>query len=287
MNENQKSKCGLGLFISNILSLLIEGKSMRNRRKGLVVYSEVGKGTCFSFRLKCDIASKNLCIGSNRISKTDSKLSSLSLREILSKKVNTFSSKNAQSFINSEMISNRSIISKKSESEKKASKAKFFGNILGKIPFSSYHLTSITEKLQCSCVKILIVDDNPFNIEVCLKLFQRLNFSCDTAFNGLEAIEKIERICKEENEPKFCEKCKFYKLILMDIDMPMKNGIEATREILSLLKSKNRTVSIVGLSAFDQENIKRRGIEAGMEDYITKPISFKKVNELIFKYINS
>ena len=140
-----------------------------------------------------------------------------------------------------------------------------------------------------------------------------MKISCDTASNGLEAVEKIilltndlemcdsinsDEITSNEMIPdsfannennckntKFCQRCKFYKLILMDIDMPIKNGIEATEEILSLLK-KYRTVNIVGLSAFDQEDIVKRSVEAGMVDFITKPIKHSKLKEIISEYLS-
>ena len=135
-----------------------------------------------------------------------------------------------------------------------------------------------------------------------------MKISCDSASNGLEAVEKVaflmsqmelsvsisregishEKINSDNNkDKKFCIKCKFYKLILMDIDMPIKNGIEATEEILNLLKKYDISANIVGLSAFDQEDIVKRSMEAGMKDFITKPINHNKLKEIITKYVSN
>ena len=71
----------------------------------------------------------------------------------------------------------------------------------------------------------------------------------------------------------------------MDIDMPINDGIEATQEILEILGKFDILVSIIGLSAFDQEQVKNKAMSAGMKKYMTKPITFKKMNEIILNYI--
>lgn len=154
---------------------------------------------------------------------------------------------------------------------------------------------------ECNCVKVLVVDDVPFNIQACSRLLEKMEIMSDSANNGQDAVEKVEELLgsileyesgssndekwRNSKENKFCSKCKFYKLILMDVDMPIKNGIEATEEIKNLLKNVDVSVSIVGLSAFDQENIVKRGKEAGMCEYITKPINAAKMKEIILKYV--
>ena len=205
-----------------------------------------------------------------------------------------------------DIVSNRSIFSKKQEVEGKRVPAKFF---VHEGTNNSISLTTIGKtdsavqlkinKMKCSCIKILIVDDVAFNIEVCSKLLKKINFEADCAFNGLDAVEKVKALLNPAlnndqnnqnqnvmpNQRKFCEKCNFYKIILMDIDMPIKDGIEATQEILEILAKTNMFVSIIGLSAFDQKQIRDKAMSAGMKDYVTKPITFKKMNEIILNYI--
>lgn len=173
-----------------------------------------------------------------------------------------------------EVISARSIISKKRNFDKNNIKAKFINN-KSKESFSL-----------CRCPKVLVVDDIPFNIEVLRNMFMKRKIMIDSAANGLDAVVKIERILLKNTNKIFCDNCRFFKLIIMDIDMPYKNGIDATKEIKNLLKNSSYSVDIVGLSAFHQDEIKKKGIEAGMNDYIVKPISSNKIDELVKAYIN-
>jgi CheY-like chemotaxis protein len=89
-----------------------------------------------------------------------------------------------------------------------------------------------SEGEQC-CSNILLVDDNYFNIEVLQSLIEvQLQFRCDSAFNGLEAVNKV----KERNRNQCCSK--HYKFIFMDVNMPIMDGYTASREIKRFLKKE-------------------------------------------------
>lgn len=121
-----------------------------------------------------------------------------------------------------------------------------------------------------------------------------MKISSDSANNGLDAVNKVSKILKAHTNhekksdlleiEKFCDHCKFYKVILMDIEMPLKNGIEAAKEILELTRERGLNVNIIGLSAFDQKEIVHKAKIAGMIDYFIKPIHFGKMNEIVAKY---
>ena len=264
-------------------------------KTGIIVYSEYGKGSCFCFKIKNDLgqgksdflASKSDFIGSNstEINKLDLKrILNLSpeLRNVISKrdwdKKSMISSRKMEKLTSNRSlakgsISNRSIITKKL----------IFEQTHGRRTFT--FLSNLSNQLQCQCPRILIVDDAPFNIEVCRNLISKRKISNESANNGLEALEMIENILGNKTVNKFCSNCKFYKLILMDIDMPIKNGIETTELIKKLLKGSPFNVKIVGLSAFNQVDIKNKGLKAGMSEYIEKPINLKKMNDIINKYV--
>eukprot|EP01022_Parablepharisma_sp_SALTPOND_P008473 TRINITY_DN136093_c0_g1_i1.p1 TRINITY_DN136093_c0_g1~~TRINITY_DN136093_c0_g1_i1.p1 ORF type:complete len:730 (+),score=30.95 TRINITY_DN136093_c0_g1_i1:418-2607(+) len=86
--------------------------------------------------------------------------------------------------------------------------------------------------LGCNCNKVLIVDDDPMNIMVLNNYLPALNLAADTVQNGQEALDAILA------RRKSCEYCKGYRLILMDINMPVMDGIEATQRIVEMIKEK-------------------------------------------------
>ena len=104
--------------------------------------------------------------------------------------------------------------------------------------------------------KILIVDDEPDILEFVKYLLERESYKIETAENGVEAIRKAKSF-----EP---------ELILMDVMMPVMDGIEACRQIKSQHDTKN--VFIMFLTARAEEYSEIAGFEAGADDYINKPI---------------
>jgi PAS domain S-box-containing protein len=105
-------------------------------------------------------------------------------------------------------------------------------------------------------LRILLAEDNDLNLQLMTLMFQQLGFQFEVAQNGEEALEKA----KEQD----------FDVILMDVQMPFMNGLEATREIRKL-KGKDNVV-IIGLSANVFEDDQKKALESGMNDYLTKPI---------------
>jgi signal transduction histidine kinase/DNA-binding response OmpR family regulator len=105
---------------------------------------------------------------------------------------------------------------------------------------------------------VLVAEDHPTNQLVAQLLLNRLGYSCTTAANGLEAIDAIAR------QP--------IDVIFMDIQMPELDGMEATRRIVSLYPSRKRPW-IIAMTANAMEGDREVCLKAGMDDYISKPIS--------------
>ena len=105
--------------------------------------------------------------------------------------------------------------------------------------------------------QILLAEDNPVNQKVALALLQKVGHSVDIANNGEEAIEMLKK--------------KKYSLILMDIQMPLMGGFEATRQIRASEAGKSH-IPIIAMTAHAMKGDRERCIEAGMDDYVTKPI---------------
>lgn len=127
------------------------------------------------------------------------------------------------------------------------------------------------EKPTLPPLNVLLVEDNPLNQKFMTHILKRLGFSFDIAIDGRDAIEKIQK-----NK---------YDLILMDIQMPVMDGLEATRYIRNELKMKD--IPIIALTAHAMKGDKEKCIGAGCTGYITKPIDQQKLVSEIMNTIKT
>ena len=117
-------------------------------------------------------------------------------------------------------------------------------------------------------LRILLAEDNAVNQKLALRLLEQMGYRADVASNGLEAVESLER--------------QTYDLILMDVQMPEMDGLDATRAIRKLkIKKQPR---IVAMTANAMQGDREMCLAAGMDDYISKPI---RVAELSQSLINT
>jgi CheY-like chemotaxis protein len=126
-------------------------------------------------------------------------------------------------------------------------------------------------------IRLLIVDDDQINILVLtsfLKSFQDCNF--DVAFNGLEAIQKVIENGKIE---------KFYDLILMDCNMPVMDGFEATKVILDMVqKGEIPKLFIIAITANSSPADNKKCFDCGMIDFLSKPFTKLQIREKIDRF---
>ena len=106
-------------------------------------------------------------------------------------------------------------------------------------------------------LRILVAEDNVVNQKLALRLLQQMGYRADVASNGIEAIESIER------QP--------YDIVLMDVQMPEMDGLDAAREINRRWPNGERP-RIVAMTANAMQGDREACIAAGMDDYVTKPI---------------
>ncbi|MDX2111151.1 MAG: response regulator [Verrucomicrobiota bacterium] len=118
---------------------------------------------------------------------------------------------------------------------------------------------------------VLLVEDNLINQKVVLLVLQRLGCSYNVAMNGEEALKSMST--------------HRYDLVLMDCQMPVMDGYEATRQIRKRESGQTRRIPIVALTAHAMTGDREKCIESGMDDYITKPINLQVIDELLGKYI--
>jgi signal transduction histidine kinase/HPt (histidine-containing phosphotransfer) domain-containing protein/ActR/RegA family two-component response regulator len=135
--------------------------------------------------------------------------------------------------------------------------------------------TAKDEGMPASDIRILVAEDNEPNRRVVQVILKKLGFQSDTACNGREAVEMLKK--------------RRYDLILMDIQMPEMDGFEATREIRTWGTAKDTkdineslsSVPIVAMTAHAMKGDRERCLQAGMNDYVTKPIKPEKLRDAI------
>lgn len=122
--------------------------------------------------------------------------------------------------------------------------------------------------------RILLTEDNELNREIAEEILTMHGFTVETAVNGSEAVEKFK-----ENPSGW------YDLILMDIRMPVMDGMEATRQIRTLGKEDSRNVPIIAMTANAFDEDMKKSLENGMNGHLSKPIEIDKLLEMIYKCI--
>ncbi|MFI7588532.1 response regulator [Spongisporangium articulatum] len=121
-------------------------------------------------------------------------------------------------------------------------------------------------------VRILLVEDNEINRMVALGMLGRLGYHVDVAEDGLEALHEAARMQ--------------FDVILMDCQMPRLDGYATTRALRSQSKNQpNRHTPIVAMTAATMEEDRRRCEEAGMNDFIAKPIRFQALQEALTRWL--
>jgi CheY-like chemotaxis protein len=121
-------------------------------------------------------------------------------------------------------------------------------------------------------MSILVAEDNPINQRLIKRLLEKRGYTVDIAVDGSEAVNMFK--LQAENAERR------YRLIFMDIQMPVMDGIEATREI----RRSDGDVPIIALTAYAMKGDKVKFLSEGMTDYISKPIKKALLFELVDKY---
>lgn len=116
--------------------------------------------------------------------------------------------------------------------------------------------------------RLLVTEDNMVNRKLILRMLDSLGISADTANDGQECVDKITMDCS-------------YNMILMDIQMPRKNGFDASCEVRKL----GYTGPIIALTANAQNADREKAKEAQMDDFMTKPVSKKELAKMLRKYL--
>ena len=113
---------------------------------------------------------------------------------------------------------------------------------------------------------ILLVEDNELNSEIAVEILNEYGFLVDTAKNGAEAVEKVKNSTPGN-----------YDLVLMDVQMPVMNGYEATKEIRALDNPALAGITILAMTANAFDEDRKKALECGMDGFLSKPIVIEEL----------
>ncbi len=120
--------------------------------------------------------------------------------------------------------------------------------------------------------RILLVEDNVANQQVALSMIRRLGYDVELAFNGSEAVDMLRK--------------KIFDLVLMDIQMPIMDGLEATRKIRKANTGiLSPQIPVIALTAHAMNGDKEKALKAGMNDYMIKPVTLHGLSEVLKKWL--
>jgi CheY-like chemotaxis protein len=120
-------------------------------------------------------------------------------------------------------------------------------------------------------LRILLAEDNVVNQKVAVRLLERMGYRPDVASNGLEALDAVHR--------------QQYDVVLMDIQMPEMDGLEASRRIISEFDAPKRP-RLVALTANVLKGDQQLCLEAGMDDYLAKPLDLVHLKDALLRCVS-
>ncbi|TKA71926.1 hypothetical protein B0A55_07921, partial [Friedmanniomyces simplex] len=126
-------------------------------------------------------------------------------------------------------------------------------------------------------LKVCIAEDNPINQKIAINFVKKLGFYCEAFGDGQQAVDALGRASKDE---------KPFHLVLMDVQMPVLDGYNATREIRKHDDVNVREVLVIAMTASAIRGDRERCLEAGMNNYLAKPVRADMLKQMLESYLN-
>ena len=262
-----ENSTGAGLGLSIVTQLL------RKLGSELKIESEVSKGSRFSFRLKNfqtvmlhsfdQIGHSNQLEDSpmivrthNSLLRVDSSSFQIELEKSrtidLREKLNTFTPSPAKLLFKRQTV-----------------------ELMSPVQITRFSSDNLFAGIPKEKTKMLVVDDDAFNIFALKRILTQIDYEVITAYNGKEAIEMLKIHHSTVG------------MVFMDLNMPVMDGYSATRELKKLMGEKKLSkIPIIACTAYAQESERSTCLEIGFDDFLTKPINTKKLEEIIHRYGN-
>lgn len=266
---NDSNIC-FGLNVSNKIAHKLNEENSSRTNGLLIESSKEDEGTIFSF----EVFNRESFSASNRNDKVISHKKLYPKRNTLNKKYDSLSYES----LSIDSIGHDDIYSKLNQLSFENHNP-FKGFIFNK------NNKSLEERFLTKCLdcpSILVVDDDPFNqltIEFILKKFK---IKSEKANNGLEAVKILT---KKKTDNQCIHNCFGIKLIFMDYEMPIMNGLESTSQIKKLITENFLpSLKIIGCTAFGTKTEIEKFYDAGIDDLVLKPITIQKIKDQLFKW---
>ncbi|MFS8808852.1 response regulator, partial [Synechococcus sp. R6-10] len=120
-------------------------------------------------------------------------------------------------------------------------------------------------------VRVLLVEDNPVNQKVAIRMLQKLGCAVDVAENGQQALERLA--------------CASYDIVLMDMQMPVMDGLTATRLLRQREQQTGNHQIVIALTANAMQSDREVCFEAGMDDYLSKPLTLDALQATLRRWV--
>ena len=124
--------------------------------------------------------------------------------------------------------------------------------------------------------RVLVVEDNELNAEIAQCLLEERGFEVDCVYNGAQAVEQIRTTTPGT-----------YDVILMDIMMPVMDGLEAARTIRGMEREDCHTIPIIAMSANAFDDDLKKSVRCGMNGHLSKPVEVDKLYETLYEVIDN
>lgn len=137
-------------------------------------------------------------------------------------------------------------------------------------------------KVDSGNLHVLLVDDNKINLQLLVMFMRKCGFSYEEAMNGQEALDKFKDACLPGPRTTSDGASQHFDFVLMDISMPVMNGIEATRRIRDFERENNLPgTNVIALTGLASRDAQRDAKSAGIDIFLPKPVRFAELKELL------
>ena len=126
-------------------------------------------------------------------------------------------------------------------------------------------------------LKVCIAEDNPINQKIAINFVKKLGFNCEAYGDGQQAVDALAR-ASDDGKP--------FHLVLMDVQMPVLDGYNATREIRKHSDPKVRDILVIAMTASAIRGDREKCLEAGMNNYLAKPVRADTLKQMLESYLN-